>query len=497
MLVIEKDTLLKELTDALGIDYVSSDPAILVCYSRDQSTKPAKSPTIVVLPGSKEDIQAVVKIANRFKIPVIPRSTGVNVVGQCVPSKDESVLMDLKRMNKIIEIDEKNMTAIIEPGVLMAQLQAEAYKCGLKVIVPSAPGSVSVISNYVGARGISIASVKYGVGDNHIVGLEWILPDGTLLELGSVVYHNGWQSGCIGHSPGPDFTGLFLEAGGGLGICTKAKIKLYPKADVRNCLIASYNDRDQLLEALFRVQKAGVASAGYVLLPTTYAAHFFTLNNETARKLMKFLPPYNIMAFFEGTLRKANYEEQIFKKIVKETQGSILNLVKIAKLMGGAEMGIDTKQIEAGLVHQSNFISAVVRIMRFKGALGITLFLHNINDSFKLFDKYERICKNYGYKEFTTSYIQPIDDYHYSFIEMDVIYDQGQAADRDLAQKIISEINKAFISDKDGLNYYESASGMPGKIIAPNFGIYYDLLKKFKTILDPKNVMNPGVFLPK
>ena len=71
------------------------------------------------------------------------------------------------------------------------------------------------------------------------------------------------------------------------------------------------------------------------------------------------------MAFFEGTRRKVKYEEQIFNKIVKETQGSILDLVKIAKLMGGTDMGIDTKQIEAGLVDQSNFISAVVRIMRF------------------------------------------------------------------------------------------------------------------------------------
>lgn len=497
MLATEKKTILKELTEALGSEYISSDPAILICYSRDQSPKPAKNPTFVVLPGSTEDVQAVVKIANKFKIPVIPRTTGVNVAGLCIPSSEGGLLIDLKRMDRIIDIDERNMTATIEPGVLMAQLQAEAYKRELKIIVPSAPGSVSVMANYIGTRGTSIASVKYGVGDNHIVGLEWILPDGNLLELGSCVYQNGWQTGCTGNSPGPDLLGLFLEASGGLGICTKAKVKLYPKPEIRNSYIVLYNEPDQVLEALNRIQKTGIASSGYVHMPATYAAHFFTLNNETASQVMNLLPPYTILAFFEGTKRQVEYEEQVFNKIVEETKGTYLNLAEIVEMFGGAEMGIDPKPAETGIVRQADYMTITVRIMRPKGAFGITVYLHDIENSFKIFDKFEEICKKFGYEDLTTYYIQPIDDYHYAFIEMDIIYDHGQATDRKLAEKILLEVNRAFTIDGEGLNYYETVCGSAGEIIGPELGSYYKILKKFKNIIDPNNIMNPGVYLPK
>lgn len=489
-----EDLILRKLSNIVGSENISSDPAILVCYSRDQSPKQAKNPICVVLPSTKKEIQEIVKVANDNKIPIIPRSTGVNVAGMCIPTY-ESILIDLTRMDRIIEIDEKNMTAIIEPGVLMAQLQAEASKRGLKIVVPSAPGSVSVMANYIATRGTSIASVKFGVGDNHLVGLEWILPDGRLLDLGSTVNTNGWQTGCIGHSPGPDLIGLFLSAGGGLGICTKAKVKLYPKPDVRKSLIVMYKERDNLLDAMFMVQKSGISSSGYVHLPSTYAAQFFTLDDKTANIVMKMLPPYGLLVFFEGTKRQVEYEEEIFNNIIKKTQGNILDLAKTVKAFGGAGAGLDPKPPETGIIHQTDYMTITVRIMRPKGAFGITVLLHSITDSFEIYDKFEEICKKFGYKDFTTYYIQPIDDYHYAFIEMDIVYDQGQITDRQLAEKILLEVNKAFILEGEGLNYYESVIGGVGKLAGPKFGLYYDLLKQFKKMLDPNNIMNPGVYL--
>jgi len=490
-----RNAVLERLIDAVGSDCVSSDPAILVCYSRDQSPKPASIPTFVVLPASREEVQAVVRIANEFGIPVIPRSTGVNAAGLCVPT-DGGILVDLKRMNRIIEIDEKNMTATIEPGVLMAQLQAEAYKRGLKIVVPSAPGSVSVIANYVATRGTSISSVKFGVGDNHIVGLEWVLPNGDVLELGSSVYPDGWRTGCVGHGPGPDLLGLFLEAGGGLGICTKAKVKLYPKHEVRKSYIVMYNERNQLLEAMSRVQESGIASHGYVHLPATYAAHFFTLSNEAAKNIMNLLPPYSLLAFIEGTPRQVEYEEKVFNKIIEETQGNVLDLSEIAKIFG-ADVGLDPKPLETGIVHQADYMTITVRIMRPKGAFGITVFVHNIEDSFKLFDSFQEICKSCGYEDLKTYYIQPIDDYHYAFLEMDIVYDQGKTSDRELAEKILKEVNRAFADTGRGLNYYEPVSGPTSKLIRPRLGKYNELLNRFKETLDPNSVMNPGVYLPK
>jgi hypothetical protein len=114
-----------------------------------------------------------------------------------------------------------------------------------------------------------------------------------------------------------------------------------------------------------------------------------------------------------------------------------------------------------------------------------------------LYEKFDDICKKkFGYEDLTTYYIQPIDDYHYAFIEMDIVYDQGQPNELKLAEKILLEVNKVFTLEEVGLNYYETVCGGPGKIIGPKLGKYYDLLKKFKNSLDPNEIMNPGVYLP-
>jgi hypothetical protein len=159
-------------------------------------------------------------------------------------------------------------------------------------------------------------------------------------------------------------------------------------------------------------------------------------------------------------------------------------------------MGLDPKPPKTGIVHQADFMTITVRIMRPKGAFGITVFLHLIEDSFKLYERFEAICKKFGYNDLTTYYIQPVDDYHYAFIEMDIIYDQSQKSELKLAETLLLEINKEFTLDKIGLNYYEIVCGGPGKFSGPKLGSYYDLLKKFKYMLDLNNIMNPDVYLP-
>jgi len=126
------------LAGIVGVEHVSDDPETLKEYSRDGSFVQPRMPGCVVYPGNTEEIQGVVKYANERKIPVTPRSSGVSFYGATIPSQG-GIILDLKRMNKIIEVDGRNKKVKVEPGVTWAQVQEELAKQGLMVCNPLLP----------------------------------------------------------------------------------------------------------------------------------------------------------------------------------------------------------------------------------------------------------------------------------------------------------------------------------------------------------------------
>jgi len=136
----------------VGPDFISDDPVVRQAYCKDGAfpgimkrykQDPSAIPDLVVLPASTEEVQGVVRIANRYGLKVIPIITGANMVSLCIPSEPGTISLDLKRMDKILDIDEQNMTATIQPYVSFARIQAEAMKKGLwNGGTPLAPGSL-------------------------------------------------------------------------------------------------------------------------------------------------------------------------------------------------------------------------------------------------------------------------------------------------------------------------------------------------------------------
>ena len=179
-------------------------------------------PLAVILPGSTEEIQAIVKTCNRFGVKYKASSTGY---GAHAFSLEEDVIhLDLKRMNKIIEIDEKNMHAVVEPYVPWAQLTAEALKKGLFCTPHQAGSQASALANVTSAWGMNIMGNHGGHNARNCLGVEWILPDGEIIRVGS---SDGWFSG---DGPGPSLRGIMrghVGALGCFGVFTKCSIKLH------------------------------------------------------------------------------------------------------------------------------------------------------------------------------------------------------------------------------------------------------------------------------
>jgi glycolate oxidase len=181
------------------------------------------------MPGSTEEVQSIVKIANRYGFPFIPRGSGFTF--HAFPTQGGTIVVDPKRMDRIIELNEKDMYAVIEPYVSFVGLQAEAMKYGLYTPTPLAGSQVSCLANYAwhGAYGNSWIT---GIGAQNLLGFELVLPDGEVVRSGSMACPeagNFWNDG-----PGPDLRG-FLRGGmfghaGGIGIVTRISCKLWPFA---------------------------------------------------------------------------------------------------------------------------------------------------------------------------------------------------------------------------------------------------------------------------
>jgi glycolate oxidase len=231
------DIAYKALQDVVGKENVTNDPFMCQAYSRIQWTPDgviqreqigiSMRPVCVIMPGSTEEVQTIFRIANRYLFPVIPRGTGM--INSAFPNREGTVVIDPKRMDRIITLDAKNMYAVVEPYVTFASLQVEAMKEGLSYPSPPAGSQISVLANisWHGGYGNSWLS---GLGAQMLLGFEMVLPNGEILRSGSISQAGSdwiWNDG-----PGPDLRGFLRGAqfghAGGMGMVTKVSTRLFP-----------------------------------------------------------------------------------------------------------------------------------------------------------------------------------------------------------------------------------------------------------------------------
>jgi glycolate oxidase len=205
----------------------------LLVYSFD-ATAPVSDqmPAAVVLPGSRDEIVELLRIANEYQIPIVPRGSGTGLAMASTPVPGSIVIL-FNRMNRILEIDQANLTALVEPGVVTAELAAAVDQAGL--FYPPDPGSMSIstlggnaATNAGGLRGL-----KYGVTGDFVMGLEVVLPTGEILQTGNK---------CKKDVAGYNLSSLFIGSEGTLGIITQILLRLLPKPETQRTAVAFFND---------------------------------------------------------------------------------------------------------------------------------------------------------------------------------------------------------------------------------------------------------------
>ncbi len=264
---------LGELRRLLGASRVDTGEAARAAAAGDKWFA-TRLPDAVVNAGAPEHVCKLMRWAVRHGIVVTPRGAGYGYVGGAVPARG-GVAVSLAGMRRIVEIDAHDFVAIVEPGVITADLAAAALRKGL--YYPPDPASLanSSIGGNIATNAGGPRCLKYGVTRNYVLGLEVVLPDGTLVRTGGRTHKN---------KTGFDMTGLFVGSEGMLGIITQATLKLLPRPATRGVLAAVFPDMRKAAGAVARIFDAGH-------LPSALeVADAFTLRAARARLGTDILP---------------------------------------------------------------------------------------------------------------------------------------------------------------------------------------------------------------
>jgi FAD/FMN-containing dehydrogenase len=324
---MERDPILEGLRKIVGPQWVSNDPAILVAYSRDIGTIPfygrPRRPEYVVIPGSVAEVQQIVILAKEFKVPVYVMTTGVNIMSAHIPKRGGIVVDIGKRMRRILEIDEENFRATIEPGVTFAMLNAELQKRGMHVAIPGAPSTVSALSNIICYGLDNRGDNKVGWNFRHIVGYEIVMADGNVYRVGTWSNEFETEYSYWPHGPGPSAQYMCRPLGT-MGIVTKGTVKCWPLGTVFKPVIAYFNDIDAVCRAM---EEIAVKEIGHGLL--FYAGHKYTSYACDAGfsqyRVNRFHPEFILDASVCGTKRRVEYEEKVMREIIKKHGGRFIS----------------------------------------------------------------------------------------------------------------------------------------------------------------------------
>ncbi len=242
-----EDKIKKALIDIVGEENYTDNLIDLISYSKDASEHRHR-PDAAVWPATAEEISAILKLANKDRFPVVPRGAGTSLAGLAVPEKG-GVILDLGRMNKIISVSVTDRLAVVQPGVVYADLERALAPHDFFFPPDPASGTVATLGGNVATNAGGIKGAKYGTTKDYVLSLQVVLPDGRIMRTGSK---------CMKSSSGYDLTKLFVGSEGTLGVVTEITLKINPKPSLSSTAMATFEDLEDAGRAVSEIMHSGI-----------------------------------------------------------------------------------------------------------------------------------------------------------------------------------------------------------------------------------------------
>lgn len=484
-------SLINELEKLVG--KASDKAADLEVYAKDMSLLPAGYADAVVWPDSTEEVSAVVKYAYENNIPVVPVSSQTHMYGSTIP-KQGGIIIDMKNMNKILEIDLKHKFVRFQPGVTWNQMYEELDKVGARFMMPFTPlGNRSVLSDTLDRAVITNTVYDYGEVTQS---LEIVWGDGSVFRSGSGSVHgfaadntptNGLYTPSRGvdpSGPGLDFYRIVQGAQGTMGIITWMSAKLELKSQIDKILFAPIDDLDYANEFLYKIMPRRIGQE-IVLLNKVDLATVIADEVEDIPALCEKLPEWTLAVVLSGVKRrpeeKIAYEEKYLTDVINTTFKDI----SLKPALPGFP-GLGRKLL--------NILKTPWDAPSWKtkpyGAYEDMFFIARPEKANEYVEIMKKVVSKHTYPHtMVGAYIQPIEHNRACQIEFTFFYDPANEAEK---AEIAAIVYEAGIEMMNNGAQFTRPYGNLVPVIYDRAGGYTATLKRIKGIFDEKNILNPG-----
>ncbi len=447
------------LKSILSSERVYVGDQILEDYAHDELAEIKVFPDVVLEPETTEEVANIMKFASEHHIPVTPRGSGTGLCGAAVP-KEGGILLITTRMNKVFEIDEENLMAVVQPGVILLNFIETVTKLGL--MYPPDPGEKSatlggnVMTNAGGMR-----AVQYGVTRDYVEGMEVVLPDGEVIELGGKVVKN---------SSGYSLKDLIIGSEGTLGIITKLTLRLVPMPKKQVSLLIPYASLDDAIDTVPKIINAK-------LVPTAIEFMERDVINAATEYLGKVFPDssapaYLLLTFYGNS--KSELEE-VYEQAAQVCLQNKAFDVLIA----------NTKERQDSIWETRGTFLEALKAMSHLEECDVVVPRNKVAEFVKFTDgleeKYDIRIRSFGHAGDGNLHIYILKD---ELVEE--IWQTKRLAVMDEMYQRAKEL-KGQVSGEHGIGtakkpYLHDSLGL----------IQIELMRKIKASFDPLNILNPG-----
>ncbi len=460
------DNILLELQNISGSAFVFTDKNTLLEYGKDHTEDLCFPPSVLIKPGSTEEVSKIMKLAYEYEIPVTPIGAKTGLSGGML-SVYKGIGLSVERLNQIIDIDEKNLQVTTQPGVITEILQnAVAEKKLFYPVDPSSKGSCfiggNVAENSGGAR-----AVKYGVTKDYVLNLEVVLPNGEIIETGANTLKN---------ATGYNLTQLMVGSEGTLGIITKIVLKLLPIQEQNVLLLVPFYKMTQAAEAVSAIFRAGI---------TPSALEFMEIEAINWTKRFIELPELQLSNKTEALLLielDGNYIDILYNEAEKIT--TVLEKFEIDEILFA-----ESDEQKNTLWKMRRSIAEAVKSFAVYKEEDTVVPRYELP---KLLQGVKDIGEKYGFKSICYGHAGD-GNLHINIIKTGI-------SEEDWNDKVpmgIKEIFKLTVNLKGTLSGEHGIGWVQKNYMPIAFNkIQLELMKQIKHVFDPKNIMNPGKIFP-